>query len=115
MIEIVVVGGVGFLLHNMIDRSTADIDYINDIDQGIIDFICQTFDVDMNNRVANNSFKKIFLGWESNVVILKEYSNLKVFSLNKEFLCSTKFFTKESDMDLSSFAYRKNSILSKEN
>lgn len=112
-VELVIVGGAAFILSGRIDRSTEDIDTINELEPGFRE-LCEDIGMDVNCRVR--IFKHLFIGWEDEQVQLKtnlNLTNLKLNTLPIEFLMATKFYTREDDRDISEVA-QKNAVISKD-
>lgn len=105
-LEITIVGGSAFILNGSVSRATSDIDFINEVDKGVLDPVrakLKTLGIDLNNRAR--IFRHNFRGWENEVIPFREYSNLKVNLLSNEMLVVSKFFTRTMDRDITEAAY----------
>lgn len=52
-LEITIVGGSAFILNGSVSRATSDIDFINEVDKGVLDPVrakLKTLGIDLNNR-----------------------------------------------------------------
>lgn len=105
-LELVIIGGSAFVLQNMIDRATRDIDIINtpNKDHFIqVAIAARKYEIDINNRAR--IFKWHFIGWEKELVEVVTHSNVVAYTLSKEMLIVSKFFTRLEDRDITNAAY----------
>lgn len=101
-VNLIMVGGSSFILRNLIDRATYDIDILGSIPEIIHEF--DEYNV-INNRV--NVFESTFgFNYRDDLEIIFQGKNLKVYSLSIERMCASKCFSNRREDDAYEVARR---------
>ena len=82
-------------MKKMIDRVTRDIDYLNKISNPIREILLR---YKINDKAAMHESN--FGEWEGDKELLREYSNIKVYSISNERLLVSRMFNRKRYIDL---------------